>query len=69
MNNTPDPDAVYQYLIDLQDRITSTLGELDGVAGFREETWERDAGGGGRSRVIEDGGRPVAPVGGKEQFV
>ncbi|MEQ6885655.1 oxygen-dependent coproporphyrinogen oxidase [Salicola sp. Rm-C-2C1-2] len=56
MNNTPDPDAVYQYLIDLQDRITSTLGELDGVAEFREETWERDAGGGGRSRVIEDGG-------------
>lgn len=56
MNNTPDPDAVYQYLIDLQDRVTSTLGELDGIAGFREETWERDAGGGGRSRVIEDGG-------------
>ncbi|PAU82010.1 oxygen-dependent coproporphyrinogen oxidase [Halovibrio salipaludis] len=55
MNNTPDPDAVYQYLIDLQDRITETLGELDGGAGFREETWEREAGGGGRSRVIEDG--------------
>lgn len=55
MNNTPDPDAVYQYLTDLQDRITDTLAELDGGAGFREETWEREAGGGGRSRVIEDG--------------
>ncbi|MGM0433747.1 MAG: oxygen-dependent coproporphyrinogen oxidase [Pseudomonadota bacterium] len=55
MSNTPDPDAVYQYLIDLQDRITGTLGELDGAAGFREETWQREAGGGGRSRVIEDG--------------
>ena len=55
MSNTPDPDAVYQYLIDLQDRITGSLGAMDGGADFREETWKREAGGGGRSRVIEDG--------------
>lgn len=55
MTSTPAPDAVYQYLIGLQDRITSRLGELDSGADFQEETWEREAGGGGRSRVIENG--------------
>ena len=55
MTTVPDADAVYHYLIDLQDRITSELGERDGTADFREESWTREAGGGGRSRVIEDG--------------
>ncbi|TDT44094.1 coproporphyrinogen oxidase [Halospina denitrificans] len=55
MTTVPDADAVYQYLIELQDRITTELGERDGAARFREESWTREAGGGGRSRVIEDG--------------
>jgi coproporphyrinogen III oxidase len=55
MTTLPDTDAVYHYLIDLQDRITTELGQRDGVANFREESWTREAGGGGRSRVIENG--------------
>ena len=39
----------------LQDRICAGLERADGGAPFREDTWERPGGGGGRSRVIEDG--------------
>ncbi len=40
---------------ELQDRICSALEALDGRARFREDSWTRPGGGGGRSRVIEDG--------------
>ena len=45
----------YQYILQLQDQITSKLEEVDGVAKFREDIWERPEGGGGRTRVIENG--------------
>jgi len=45
----------YQYLENLQDTITSTLEEIDGKATFREDNWKRPEGGGGRTRVIENG--------------
>ncbi|MCM4155075.1 oxygen-dependent coproporphyrinogen oxidase [Gramella sp. AN32] len=45
----------YQYIENLQDEITSKLEEIDGVAKFREDLWEREEGGGGRTRVIENG--------------
>ena len=45
-----------QWIHDLQDRICSALEEADGKARFREDLWEREGGGGGRSRVIEKGG-------------
>lgn len=38
----------------VQDDITSALAEIDGTD-FREDTWERPGGGGGRSRVIQEG--------------
>ncbi|MBC1236873.1 oxygen-dependent coproporphyrinogen oxidase [Nostoc sp. 2RC] len=40
----------------LQDEICQGLQLLDGVAKFQEDAWERPEGGGGRSRVIRDGG-------------
>jgi coproporphyrinogen III oxidase len=40
----------------LQDEICQGLQLLDGVANFQEDAWERPEGGGGRSRVIRDGG-------------
>jgi coproporphyrinogen III oxidase len=43
------------YIENLQDQITSKLEEVDGVAKFREDVWERTEGGGGRTRVIENG--------------
>jgi coproporphyrinogen III oxidase len=45
----------YQYILNLQDQITAGLEKLDGKAKFREDLWERAEGGGGRTRVIENG--------------
>ena len=48
-------DKFYQYIQDLQDTITSKLEAVDGKAKFRQDLWERPEGGGGRTRVIENG--------------
>lgn len=39
----------------LQDEICSGLEELDGKANFQQDLWEREGGGGGRTRIIENG--------------
>lgn len=51
-----DINAVKHYLLQLQDNICNRLQQLDGEQSFREESWERPAGGGGRTRVLEGGG-------------
>ena len=48
-------DKFYKYIQELQDKITSKLEEVDGSATFREDLWSRPEGGGGRTRVIENG--------------
>ena len=45
----------YNYILGLQDEITSKLEEVDGIATFQEDLWERPEGGGGRTRVLESG--------------
>ncbi len=52
---TIDIDAVKDYLLSLQDEICAQLEQEDGQAVFIEESWQRDGGGGGRTRVITDG--------------
>ncbi|HUR52783.1 MAG TPA: oxygen-dependent coproporphyrinogen oxidase [Gemmataceae bacterium] len=42
------------YFRSLQDRICAGLAQADASAAFREDTWERTGGGGGRSRVVEN---------------
>lgn len=49
-------EPVLGFLEGLQDRICTGLQALDGQALFREDTWTREAGGGGRSRVLQGGG-------------
>jgi coproporphyrinogen III oxidase len=49
-----DAAAVSAYLTGLQDRVVASLERLDGGA-FRRDEWTRDEGGGGVSRLIEDG--------------
>ena len=51
----PDKLAVKNYLLDLQDKICSALQNEDGKEKFIEDSWQRDEGGGGRSRVMENG--------------
>lgn len=52
---TFDIEPVREYLMSLQDQITASLEQEDGGATFTEESWQRPGGGGGRSRVIENG--------------
>jgi coproporphyrinogen III oxidase len=56
VRDQPDTQAVKDYLLDLQDRICAALEAADGVARFREDAWERPGGGGGRTRVLAQGG-------------
>ncbi len=44
-----------EYFRGLQDRITTTLEKLDGTGCFQEDSWTREGGGGGRSRVLVEG--------------
>lgn len=53
--NQPDVNAVSEYLLKLQDRICQSLEQLDQQNVFREDQWTREEGGGGRSRVMEEG--------------
>ncbi|APQ17478.1 oxygen-dependent coproporphyrinogen oxidase [Maribacter hydrothermalis] len=48
-------DKFYAYIEQLQDTITSKLEQVDGTATFKEDIWVRPEGGGGRTRVIENG--------------
>ena len=48
-------DQFYTYILKLQDTITSSLEAIDGKAKFQEDIWKRPEGGGGRTRVIENG--------------
>jgi coproporphyrinogen III oxidase len=50
-----DLDAVRDYLLGLQDRICDALEEADGAARFTEDAWQREGGGGGRTRVLASG--------------
>ena len=47
---------VIAYLRQLQDTICRVIESVDGCARFAEDTWKREEGGGGRTRVLRDGG-------------
>ncbi len=44
-----------EYLRGLHDRLCGGIEAADGTARFRDDAWERTGGGGGRSRVMENG--------------
>ncbi len=48
-------ETVKAYLLQLQDQICQALAEEDGTADFLTEEWQREEGGGGRTRVLADG--------------
>lgn len=57
-NFIPPTDAkqrVSQFMQQIQDDICQGLEELDGKSKFKEDSWQREEGGGGRSRVMSDG--------------
>ncbi|WP_409524383.1 oxygen-dependent coproporphyrinogen oxidase [Nitrincola sp. MINF-07-Sa-05] len=52
--SVPDIDAVKNYLLGLQDRICDQLQSIDSNE-FIEDSWVREGGGGGRTRVLSQG--------------
>ncbi|SKA65120.1 oxygen-dependent coproporphyrinogen oxidase [Enterovibrio nigricans] len=50
-----DKEAVKRFLLSLQDTICAAFECEDGAVSFQEDAWEREAGGGGRSRVLRGG--------------
>lgn len=74
-HSAPPSDSrqrVGSFLKGLQDSICQGLEQLDGGKSFHEDSWEREEGGGGRSRVmkagnlLEQGGVNFSEVWGKD---
>ncbi|MCL1043632.1 oxygen-dependent coproporphyrinogen oxidase [Shewanella marisflavi] len=51
----PDATQVKAFLLELQQRICDGLEQLDGEAKFVADSWTREEGGGGTSRVLTQG--------------
>ncbi|WP_349408943.1 oxygen-dependent coproporphyrinogen oxidase [Pseudalkalibacillus sp. SCS-8] len=54
-SRTVDKTYIRDTFKTLQDEICKKLEESDGTGRFQEELWHREAGGGGRTRIIENG--------------
>jgi coproporphyrinogen III oxidase len=54
VSSAAEAAAVRRYLTDLHDRITAAVEALD-TAKFRRDVWKRPEGGGGESRLLQDG--------------
>ncbi|HEX6852125.1 MAG TPA: oxygen-dependent coproporphyrinogen oxidase [Candidatus Polarisedimenticolaceae bacterium] len=50
-----DRTAVLDWLRELQERLCAAFEDEDGSGRFREDTWRRAEGGGGRTRVLRGG--------------
>jgi len=53
--NLENVEQVKQYLLNLQDQICAALEKEEAGALFIEDLWQRDEGGGGRTRVLAGG--------------
>ena len=51
----PDINAVKSYFVDLQKTICSELESEDQKESFKESSWKRREGGGGKSRLLRNG--------------
>ena len=54
-SQVPDVQKVKSFLLALQQNICQRLEPLDGKASFKADSWEREEGGGGTSRVLTQG--------------
>lgn len=55
MTSNIDSNAVNTYLLELQNTICTEIESVDGGAKFIRDIWKRPEGGGGDSRVMENG--------------
>lgn len=54
-STVPDAQQVKSFLLTLQHNICQRLEQLDGKSTFKADSWEREEGGGGTSRVLTHG--------------
>ena len=54
-SDQPDIERIKSYFLQLQEQICNSLEEADGTGRFRTDVWQREGGGGGRSRVMAEG--------------
>jgi coproporphyrinogen III oxidase len=55
VTETSHRQRVSNFYRSLQDTISNAIEALDGTGKFREDSWVREEGGGGRSRVLSEG--------------
>jgi coproporphyrinogen III oxidase len=55
VTETSHRQRVSNFYRSLQDTISNAIEALDGTGTFREDSWVREEGGGGRSRVLSEG--------------
>lgn len=53
--SAPNLIEVEAWFQALQDKICMAIEKIDGHARFREDSWQRKEGGGGRTRILRDG--------------
>ena len=51
----PTKQNIEQRFKQIQDSICKGLEQLDGKASFHEDVWSREGGGGGRTRILQEG--------------
>ncbi len=51
----PTKEQISEWFMSLQDSICNALEQEDGKGKFKEDNWVRAEGGGGRTRIIQDG--------------
>jgi coproporphyrinogen III oxidase len=51
----PLKQRTQEFFAGLQETICRALEAIDGAARFREDLWQREGGGGGRTRIVENG--------------
>lgn len=50
-------ETITEWFLDLQGRICSELELADGLGTFQEDAWSREGGGGGKTRIMENGNK------------
>ncbi len=55
MTEQIETHAVKDYLLALQDRLSNSIDDMDGSQQCLEDSWQRNSGGGGRTRVLTGG--------------
>jgi len=53
--NLLNKENITEWFKGLQNNICQALEQADGKGKFKEDAWQREGGGGGRSRIIEEG--------------